>query len=53
MTTEAIITVSIPLIILNSEGSKAGHDIGIETLFTLLVLPNLYYLVKDIILKQN
>lgn len=61
MTTGAMIAGSIPLIISNSEGSEARHDIGIVlvsglgigTIFTLLVLPSLYYLVKSLVLKQN
>lgn len=54
MTTAAMVAGSVPLIISNSAGLEARYAIGIVliaglllgTIFTLFVLPSLYYMVK-------
>ncbi len=61
MTTGAMIAGSIPLIISSSAGSEARHAIGIVlvaglgigTIFTLFVLPSLYYMVKSWLFKRK
>lgn len=61
MTTGAMIAGSIPLILSSNSGYEARHAIGmvlvsglgIGTLFTLFVLPSLYFMVKSITLRKN
>jgi multidrug efflux pump len=61
MTTGAMICGIIPLILSTSAGSEARHAIGIilvsglsfGTIFTLFILPNLYYMIKSLNTKNN
>lgn len=56
MTTSAMICGAVPLIISTSAGSEARHAIGvvlisglfIGTIFTLFVLPSVYYILKSL-----
>ena len=61
MTTGAMICGTVPLILSNSAGSEARHAIGVTlvsglsfgTIFTLFILPSLYYMVKNLSNKTN
>ena len=56
MTTGTMICGSIPLVLSSSSGSEARNSIGIilvaglsiGTIFTLFVLPSIYYMIKDL-----
>ena len=60
MTTAAMIFGAIPLIISSSAGSESRHAIGLVlvgglsfgTIFTLFVLPTLYYVIKSLSKKR-